>query len=56
MTYCPDTTNLQHYQKHYTESKMCFSYFQLVVLSVVAAANCAAVLKNVPSNARVEYE
>merc|ERR1712142_615966 len=28
----------------------------LVVLSVVAAANCAAVLKNVPSNARVEYE
>merc|ERR1712106_328729 len=28
----------------------------LVVLSVVAAANCAAVLKNVPSNAHVEYE
>merc|ERR1712106_126036 len=28
----------------------------LVVLSVVAAANCAAVLKKVPSNAHVEYE
>merc|ERR1712106_329829 len=28
----------------------------LVVLFVVAAANCAAVLKKVPSNAHVEYE
>ncbi|CAL4213313.1 unnamed protein product [Meganyctiphanes norvegica] len=28
----------------------------LVVLAVVAAANCAAVLKSPPSNARIEYE
>ncbi|CAL4067239.1 unnamed protein product, partial [Meganyctiphanes norvegica] len=28
----------------------------LIVLAVVAAANCAAVLKSPPSNARIEYE
>ncbi|CAL4067240.1 unnamed protein product, partial [Meganyctiphanes norvegica] len=28
----------------------------LIVLSVAAAANCAAVLKSPPSNARIEYE
>ncbi|CAL4071647.1 unnamed protein product, partial [Meganyctiphanes norvegica] len=28
----------------------------LIILAVVAAANCAAVLKSLPSNSRIEYE